>query len=179
MFSFRSMLAAACVCLAAALAGLTPDVVAGEKKDALTIKFKEGDVAKALKVCPGGKIDIEFRDGAAQLSDATNGKKIGGKLTHDPVKANVTKSLITCWAFSPDGKLVVTGSRCDNRDASEGQICVWEVATGVRVTEYYGKPRDERDLRDRGRLGNVQGVAFSEDSKTILFQAKGFALDGP
>lgn len=179
MFSFRPMMVAACVCLAASLAALTADVVAGEKKDALPITFENGDVAKALKECPGGKIKIGLSDGAAQLFDAATGKKIVGELRHDPVKANLTESVITCWAFSPDGKLVVTGSRAANRDASEGQICVWVVATGVRVTEYHGKLKDERNLRDRGRLGNVKGVAFSEDGKTILFRAKGFRLDGP
>ena len=86
---------------------------------------------------------------------------------------NVTKSLITCWAFSPDGKFITTGSRCDNRDASEGQICVWEVATGARVAEFRG------GKAKADRLGNVVGVALTKDGKTVLFQAKKFEIDGP
>ena len=178
MFSFRSMMAAAGVCLAASLAALTPDGVAGEKKDAQTIKFEKGDVAKALKECPGGKVKIELSHGVAALYDAKTGKQIGGELTHDVLEANASASNITCWAFSPDGKFVATGSRCDNRDASEGQICVWQVATGVRVAEYHGGKKFS-GLKDPRRLGNVQGVAFSKDGKTILFKAKGFMLDGP
>src|SRR5262245_21044527 len=103
MVSFRSMMAAAGVCLAASLADLTPDGVAGERTDALTIKFERGDVTKALKECPGGKVKIELSGGGAQLSDAKTGKKIGRPLMHDKAEANVTNSVITCWAFSPDG----------------------------------------------------------------------------
>jgi hypothetical protein len=51
-------------------------------------------------------------------------------------------------------------------DGSEGQICVWEVSTGRRVAEY------------KKGLGNVQGLAFGEDGKTVLFKARAFELDG-
>jgi len=47
------------------------------------------------------------------------------------------------------------------------------VVTGVRVTEYRGGKRKNE------RLGNLLGLAFSEDGKTILFRVKGFELDGP
>jgi hypothetical protein len=52
------------------------------------------------------------------------------------------------------------------------------VATGVLVAEYHGGKKFS-GLKDPRRLGNVLGVAFSEDGKTIRFQAKGFMLDGP
>ena len=174
MFSFRSMTAAACVCLAASLAARTPDGAAGEKTDAPTITFERGDVTRALTACPGGTVTIELSGGAAQLADAQTAKRIGAPLRHDRAEANVAQSVITCWAFSPDGRLVATGSRCANRDGSEGQICVWETATGARVAEYRGSGKGKAE-----RLGNVTGLAFGADGKTIRFQAKGFELDGP
>jgi hypothetical protein len=153
---------------------MTPYGTAGEKTDAPTITFEKGDVTKALTACPGGKVKIELSGAAAQLSEAKTEKRIGSPLTHDRAEANAAKSVITCWAFSPDGRLVATGSRCANRDGSEGQICVWETATGARVAEYRGSGK-----RKAERLGNVTGLAFGEDGKTIRFQAKGFELDGP
>src|SRR5262249_31418859 len=155
MFSFRSMAAAACVCLAASLAALRADGAAEGKTNAPMFTFENGDVKKPLKECPGRKVKIELSGGGAQLSDAKTGKKIGSPLMHDKAEANVTKSVITCWAFSPDGKFVATGSRCDNRDASEGQICVWDVVTGGRVAEYRGSGKGKAE-----RLGNVTGLAF-------------------
>jgi len=170
MSAFRSRTAATCVCVAAALAALAPDGGAAGTK---AITFKKGDVSKGLRECPGGKAKVELTGGAAQLADAQTGKRLGVALTHDRAEFNVTKSVITCWAFSPDGKLVATGSRCQLRDGSEGQLCVWDVATGKRVAQYRGgQRRDER-------IGNVLGVAFGADGGTVLFKANGFQLDGP
>src|SRR5262245_1699801 len=170
MSPFRSTTAAMCVCVAASLAALASDGGAGAKKE---ITFKKGDVSKGLTECPGGKVKIELSGAAAHLAEAKTGKQIGVALTHDRAQFNVAKSVIACWAFSPDGKLVATGSRCQLREGSEGQICVWDVATGKRVAQYRGGERRNE------RIGNVLGVAFSADGGTVLFQAKGFQLDGP
>ena len=48
-----------------------------------------------------------------------------------------------------------------------GEICIWEVATGK-----------ELDKRERG-LGYVHGLEFLKDSKTLVFVAEAFRLDGP
>src|SRR5262249_19142030 len=109
---------------------------------------------------PGDRGIPAEHDSGAKLSDPRTGKQIGRTLEHDRANRNVCKSIITCWAFSLDGKLVATGSRCALApDGSEGQICVWDVATGARLAEYHV------DERARRPIGDVRGLAFSDDGK--------------
>jgi WD40 repeat protein len=174
MFSFRSLALALCGCLAASVTVSTIDAVASDETKLPKITFQRAEVVKALTKCPGDKVEIELIEGGAKLSDPKTGRQIGRTLAHDQANRNVCKSIITCWAFSPDGKFVATGSRCALApDGSEGQICVWDVATGKRLAEY------SVDERTRLHIGDVQGLAFSEDGKTILFRAKRFEIDGP
>jgi WD40 repeat protein len=173
MLSLRFISVTVCVCATTPLVIFPLECVAEEKKVSPVIDFKAGDVSKALMGCPDGKIQIELIDAAIQLFDAKTEAAIGEPLKHDNAELNNYRSFIVCWAFSPDGKLVATGSRCDlPHVASEGQICIWEVATGKRLAEYHGGRKREE------RIGNVMGVKFSRDGKTILFKAKKFQIDG-
>lgn len=173
MFTIRSLAVALCVHAAASLAIPGVDDLAVDKTGSPEITFKRADAVKPLTKCPGGGVELELINGSAKLLDPKTRQQVGTTLAHNRVKRDGSNSIITCWAFSPDGKLVATGSRCYNREASEGQICIWEVATGKRLAEYTG------DKQVRQPIGNVQGVAFSEDGKAILFLARKFEVDSP
>jgi hypothetical protein len=105
----------------------------------------------------------------ARLYDTDNKKAIGGPLYHD--KLAWAGERITCWAFSPDGKLVATGSGYRSgwivgERTSIGQVRVWAVPTGNLVATY---PHE---------VGYVHGLAFSKDGKKVLFDADKYEIDG-
>jgi hypothetical protein len=96
----------------------------------------------ALGFSPDGKwlASSSFHDHAVQLcavEDARTLRRVGG-----------TDTTVNCFAFSPDGKSLVTGG-------TEGQLLLWEVATaGVR-------------LHFKTHASTVQCVAFAPDGQTL------------
>jgi len=106
----------------------------------------------------------------ARLYDTKAGKLVGSKLYHDRL-VQWGRERITCWAFSPDGKLVATGSGYREKSGpdktSVGEVRVWEVPGGELVATYPGS------------LGYVTAVAFSKDGKKVLIQAERHEIDGP
>jgi WD40 repeat protein/tRNA A-37 threonylcarbamoyl transferase component Bud32 len=87
---------------------------------------------------PGGKPNLR---GEARLWDVTTGRTIGPALKQpQPIWAA---------AFSPDGRLLLTGSE-------SGDVQFWLTATGLPL----GPPRHN--------IGNVSAVAFSPEGKTAL-----------
>ena len=96
----------------------------------------------ALGFSPDGKwlASSSFHDQAVQLCAVQNGstrRRLGD-----------TDTSVNCFAFSPDGKSLVTGG-------SDGQLLLWEVASaGVR-------------LRFKTHASTVQCVAFAPDGQTL------------
>jgi WD40 repeat protein len=84
---------------------------------------------------------VGFDDHTARIYGTANGKPLGPPLRH--------QGMVAAVAFSPDGKLAVTGSQ-------DATARVWDVATGRPI----GEP-----LRHQGQ---VLDVAFSPDGKTVL-----------
>jgi WD40 repeat protein len=127
-----------------------------------------GDTAarpQGLRRCPGGKVTLEVDGQSARLYDAATA--IGFDLRHTMDRPG---SKITCWAFSPDGKLLATGAGYTTKEGkgeSLGQLRIWEVSTGRRIKT----PFDHT-------LGRILGVAFHKDSKTVIFRAEGLKVDG-
>src|SRR6202035_518052 len=81
-----------------------------------------------------------FNDQAIQLWEAETGKPV--RRLGNPAAS------ISCFAFSPDGKSLVSGG-------IQGQLILWEVATA-----------GER-LRFQGQASTIQCLAFSPDGKTV------------
>ncbi|MCI0460899.1 MAG: sigma-70 family RNA polymerase sigma factor, partial [Gemmataceae bacterium] len=95
-----------------------------------------------------------------KLWDVEKQKLIEGKLGDIPRKSNeVDANLVTCLAFSPDGKLVASA---------------WEDDAKIRLFD--GQTGDFRTLLDpklgAGGLHGITGIAFSPDSKTLASKGK-------
>ncbi len=119
-----------------------------------------------LTECPGSKIKLEVDGLTGQLRNATTNEAIGPQLRHS---SSGDGAKIVCWAFSPDGKLLATGAGYKNKSGdgeSMGEIRVWDVATGKLLAK-----------RRRG-MGYVHGLAFLKDSKTLVFLADIYRVDG-
>jgi WD40 repeat protein len=132
---------------------------------------------KALQETPDGKTTLKIERvrkqySVAWLFDKTTGKTFGSSMQQLDlfIEGDVP---VTCWAFSPDGKYVVTGAGTGNREdihterTSFGDVRVWDATTGELVAKV-GK-----------KLGYVERVAFRADSKTVEYVAHPYNIDGP
>ncbi len=138
------------------------------------IKFIAGTGSmKALQETPDGKVTIKVtgeRNGGAvaRLYDKAANKPFGSILYHPGLWKAIP---ITCWAFSPDGKYIVTGTGEGLREGGEftsvGGIYVWNAKTGELVAT------------GPDRVGYVKQVAFQADSKSVEYSALKFNIDGP
>jgi hypothetical protein len=128
-----------------------------------------GDASKGLREHPGGKLKLVVRGASAWLCDAKTGETASPVMKHEQTDRPGGWK-ITCWAFSADGKLLVTGvgyhrepGRGERRE-SLGEIRVWDIATGK--------------LLAKRSAGYVHAVAFLKDSKTLIFSAEVHEVDG-
>jgi tRNA A-37 threonylcarbamoyl transferase component Bud32 len=106
------------------------------------------EISPGAVFSPDGKTLLSIdrqgaRDGPAQLWDLVTGKAMGPSLRHED------HSNVTVMAFSPDGRIALTGSMDDTAR-------LWEVATGKAL----GRALQHRD--------EITAVAFSPDGKTVL-----------
>src|SRR5262249_39391857 len=99
-----------------------------------------GPVIRVAFSPDGGQLATASDDKTARLWDAATGEQLQSLSHGEPV----------AWAaFSPDGKRVVT--------RSGGNVTVWEVASGKRVTQFHAE----------GAI-TLQEAAFSADGRRII-----------
>jgi len=163
------------LCWASLFGALFPPVRLAEDRQAqAAVIILRGDPSGALLDSPGRHVVMRVHGSTAWLHDARTGIRLEGRLSHASslIQVNPPAELrITCWAFSPDGRFVATGAgykRVIDGEVqeNEGEVRVWEVATGRLVGT------------ERRGLGQVLRVAFSRDSKVVLFDAEPFEIDG-
>ncbi len=136
-------------------------VLGADKPQRDRIEFGKGVVAKENRPIksPDGKRTIRGAGTAvARLIDVETGKPAGPALKH------TEEYKVHCWAFSPDGKLVATGAGCRHESGrnlfdNEGEIRVWEVATGKQVAMF------------NKEIGSVRALEFTKDSDAVRFEA--------
>ena len=148
---------------------LPTKVLLPSKETALPITFSRAWDKKAIVRRESDSATVKLGNGPQLFfRDATSKEFVtpGPKL---PAGSDAYKPGLSakCWSFSPDGKLVAIGSEYRRGRGSDpddpvciGNIRVWEVATGKLVSHRGGR-----------ELGAIKKCAFSEDGKTIYFDA--------
>ena len=125
------------------------------------LRGHEGQVTSAVFSPDGKRIVSTSTDGTLRLWNASNGQPIGDPLrSHEkdatnekpiggPLRGN--ENAVTSAAFSPDGKIIVSGS-------ADRTLRLWNAASG--------KPILHHPLK--GHTDRVNSVAFSPDGRFIV-----------
>jgi WD40 repeat protein len=145
------------ICLSVAAAGAPEDPTKLLQKGELPgFKYHVELKKPGTATTPDGKMTLRHDGMTAWIIDAATNRAVRLPLEHT---TNSRRKLqIKAFAFSPDGRYVVTGTgdvECDHRDTC-GEVYLWEVATGKLL---------RKSTTD---LGEVRRLTFSDDGKTIL-----------
>ena len=128
-----------------------------------------------LRESPDGRIIVQ----GGRLYDKVAGERLGGPLSQVDLRSKEKggkrgPSWTACWAFSPDGKLLVVGGAWKMEEFNQGNLDVYDVATGKVVAS-----RGPSD-----RLGAVTYVAFGKEvppgqgAYTVYYRAERYRPTG-
>jgi hypothetical protein len=130
---------------------------------------KPSDLAP-LPTSPDGRLTLKNDGEHAQVVEAATGKPVGRQISAGIFSSTYQVLRFACWSFSPNGKLVVTGSgysrprqKEEKNPTDVGRIQVWNAETG--------------ELLGEESAGSVQRVTFEKDNRTIIFRAGPIRMD--
>jgi hypothetical protein len=135
---------------------------AEEKLPPSDISIEEGRFRSEDKppLATKAQLALKVEYSKARLTDTATGKPVGSPLYHGEER------LITCHAFSPDGKLVATGTgkisstwTRGNESGDEGEVRVWDTTTGKLLSR--------KSLRYY-----VTDVTFLPDGKSVRVETE-------
>lgn len=108
------------------------------------------------RVSPDGKLKVKVLDTrSVQLVEADSGKPRGPVLSHANRRSDMS---IRTWAFSANGKLLVTASSDGGGSDTAGEVRVWDVKSGALLAAATDADHD---------LGHVHAVAFTDEKGTV------------
>lgn len=148
------------IVLALVLAGAAVDVRADKgDPDDIVFKLHQHGFRPGPRKDPAGKLGVRVKGRTAQLYSLRSGKLIGPPLQHLDRRPDTR---ITCWAFSPNGKLLATATGDPKGKAegdSAGEVIVWDVATGQDVATVSDRTDD---------VGYVNAIAFKNNRVLLV-----------
>ncbi|MHC4572732.1 MAG: WD40 repeat domain-containing protein [Planctomycetota bacterium] len=117
--------------------------------DGLVLASAHGIMEKKPRIGPGGRMVRPVSSNTIRLWDVRTGKQAASLKGHSDA--------VTSVAFSPDGKVLATGSM-------DGSVRVWEVSSGKEIDKLGGHGLQTFKGID---YAEIFGVAFSPDGKLL------------
>ncbi len=137
------------------------DVGPGRKK-LLDLKITNGAAGYGVRISPDGKSVAACGEKIARIYALVGGDKAesAGTTRREYVGAGAHTDMVTCLAYSPDGKTLATASR-------DKSIRLWDVGTGQRLRTLLGHTEKVNDI-EFSPDGN-QLVSVADDQTVRLW----------